>query len=336
VQPDRKVVFRLQADRISAATVSGEWADTPSEFAKDTNGVWMATVGPIGPGIYGYSFTADGVQIIDPGNPQVKPMRSPRTSLLEVPGDPPLLSEFIAGVPHGTVHQQSYFSKALKRKRSFRVYTPAGYEQRKMGRYPVLYLFHGAGDNDATWTDFGRAHYILDNLIATGKAKPMIVVMTDGHALAQTGQGTNYFLKNVLAFEDDLLNDVMPLVERQYRVRADRDHRAIAGLSMGGGESLQIGINHQERFAWIAGFSSFMPEAEKTIGGSIENPEQTNKRVKLLWIACGKDDFLIENNKALDALLTQRRIRHVFNVSEGKHQWPVWRGYLAELAPQLF
>jgi enterochelin esterase family protein len=247
-----------------------------------------------------------------------------------------MIWEFDPAIPHGAVQQLSYFSKALRKKRSLHVYTPPGYEEKRFGKYPVFFLFHGAGDNDATWTEFGRAQYILDNLIAKSKAQPMVVVMTDGHAMTQSGQGTNYFLKNVQAFEDDLLNDVLPLVEKRYRVRRDRDHRAIAGLSMGGGQSLQVGLHHQEIFSWVAGFSSFVPDPDKTIVGAIEDSDQVNKRLKLLWIACGKDDFLLNNNKALDELLTQSHIKHVFKITDGKHNWPVWRSYLAELLPQLF
>ena len=336
VLADRHVTFHFQSSNVTTVAVAGEWADKSTPLELGTNGIWSARIGPIEPGIYGYSLTVDGVQMIDPSNSQVKPMRSPRTSILEVPGDPPLLSEFDPAIVHGSVHQQTYFSKALRRKRSVHVYTPPGYEQKRFGSYPVFYLLHGAGDNDATWTEFGRAQFILDNLIAQNKARPMIVVMTDGHAMAQSGQGTNYFLLNVKAFEDDLLGDVMPLVEKQYRIKRSRENRAIAGLSMGGGEALQIGLNHQELFAWVAGFSSFVPEPEKTMGNSLENADETNKRLKLLWVACGRDDFLAGQNKAFDEFLESRRIRHAFRLTAGKHNWPVWREYLAELAPQIF
>jgi len=161
--------------------------------------------------------------------------------------------------------------------------------------------------------------------------------MTDGHALLQTGGfGTNAFLKSVAAFERDLLKEVLPFVERNYRVRRDRGSRAIAGLSMGGGQSLLVGLNHLELFAWVGAFSSFAPDPEQTLASALADGTKTNKRLKLLWIACGKDDFLVDRNKSLDETLTRHGVTHVFKITEGKHQWPVWRAYLGEVLPQLF
>jgi len=332
------VTFRLRAPQAREVTVSGEWGGKPQELAKDEQGIWSATIGPLAPEIYGYSFTVDGLRIADPGNPALKPMRSPTTSILEVPGQPPLLHEF-QEVPHGTVRHHWYASKSLGVRRSLHVYTPPGYDKETQIRYPVLYLFHGSGDNDATWAVLGRAHLIIDNLLAQGKVRPMVVVMTDGHAaLPQLTGGVtpNMISRNVEDFGRDLLEDVLPFVESNYRVKKERTQRAIAGLSMGGGQSLTIGLNHLDLFAWVGGFSSFLRNPETTIAKVLTDAKGTNERLKLLWIACGKDDRLIEQAQEMSALLKQKDIRHEFLTTEGNHSWPVWRRYLADFAPLLF
>jgi enterochelin esterase-like enzyme len=264
-------------------------------------------------------------------------MRSPTTSVLEVPGNPPRIWEF-QDVPHGAVRLHDYQSKSLGRLRHLRVYTPPGYD-RGSRRYPALYLFHGSGDNEATWTEFGHAHWILDNLIATGKAKPMIVVMTDGHAYSPQFTGmpsTNMISRNITDFEHDLLDDVLPWVEANYRARKEAASRAIAGLSMGGGQSLTIGLNHLELFGWVGGFSSFVRDPQNAVGKALENPEATNRKLKLLWIACGKEDRLIENSRQFVEVLKKNGVRHEFRETEGNHSWPVWRRHLAQFAPLLF
>jgi enterochelin esterase-like enzyme len=335
---DRRVTFRIRAPKADEVTVSGEWGGQPQTLTKDEQGVWSATIGPLAPEIYGYSFTVDGLRIADPGNPALKPMRSPTTSILEVPGQPPLLHEF-QDVPHGTVRHHWYASRSLGVRRSLHVYTPPGYDKETQIQYPVLYLFHGSGDNDATWAVLGRAHLILDNLLAQGKVKPMVVVMTDGHAaLPQVTGGVtpNMISRNVEDFGRDLLEDVVPFVESSYRVKKERTQRAIAGLSMGGGQSLTVGLNHLDLFAWVGGFSSFLRNPETTIAKVLTDSKGTNEKLKLLWIACGKDDRLIEQAQEMSALLKQKGIRHEFLATEGNHSWPVWRRYLADFAPLLF
>jgi enterochelin esterase family protein len=342
VQPDGRVTFRLRALDAKAVTVSGEWGGGAKPLARDDDGIWTVTLGPLKPDIYGYSFSVDGFQTLDPGNAWVKPMRSPRTSLVEVPADPPRLQEF-QDVPHGTVRIHEYRSRSLGRLRRLHVYTPPGYDADTTTRYPVLYLFHGSGDNDATWTTCGRAHVIIDNLLAQRKAQPMVVVMPDGHAAppqprtAGTPGGPGGGVsRNVVAFERDLLEDVMPLVESSYRVRSDAAHRAIAGLSMGGGQSLTIGLNHPQTFAWIGGFSSAVFEPETTLSAALADPKATDRALRLVWIACGKDDRLIENGRRFSEALKEHGIRHEFIATEGNHSWPVWRRYLGEFAPLLF
>jgi len=319
-------------------TISGEWARQPQALAKDEQGVWSVTIGPLAPEIYGYAFSVDGVRIADPGNPALKPMRSPTTSILDLPGHPPLIHDF-QDVPHGTLRHHWYASKSLGVRRSLHVYTPPGYDKETSTRYPVLYLLHGSGDNDATWAVLGRAHLILDNLLGQGKVKPMIVVMTDGHAfLRNVGGGAtpNLNARNVEDFGRDLLEDVLPFIEAGYRVKNDRSHRAIAGLSMGGGQSLTVGLNHLELFGWVGGFSSFLRDPETVIAKTLADPKGTNEKLNLLWIACGKDDRLVEQAQQMSTLLKQKGIHHEFLITEGNHSWPVWRRYLADFAPLLF
>jgi enterochelin esterase family protein len=333
VRPDRTVTFRLRAPDAKDVKVSGEWPGGAKELTRDTNGVWSATLGPLEPDIYGYNFTVDNLAMVDPANSWVKPMRATRTSVVEVPGDPPRLWEF-QPVPHGTVHEHAYFSKSLGARRSLHVYTPPGYEKTSR-KLPVLYLFHGAGDNDATWTSAGHAHFIADNLHAQQKIRPMIIVMTDGHALTgnPTRVSTNMIARNVEAFGKDLLEDVLPLIESTDRVTANRDNRAIIGLSMGGGQSLSIGLKHRELFAWVGGMSSFLPNGEQAVSEAFADPKNN---LKLLWIACGKDDFLIDNARQLSAALKAKNIPHVFMETAGNHSWPVWRRYLGDFMPLIF
>jgi enterochelin esterase family protein len=337
LQPDRHVTFRVRAPMAKEVTVSGDWGGGPMAMTKDAEGVWSATIGPLAPELYGYGFSVDGFRTLDPNNPSVKPSRSPTTSILEVAGVPPLPSEFQA-VPHGTLRIHSYQSRALGRRRGLQVYTPPEYEKDTRARYPVLYLFHGSGDNEATWSVLGRAHMIVDNLLAQGKAQPMIVVMPDGHAAPPQPPGTapEGRLRNTEAFQRDLLEDIIPFVEANYRVRADAAHRAIVGLSMGGGQSLTIGLNHPGLFAWIGGFSSAIFNPEGTVAPALADAKHTNEKVRLLWIGCGTEDRLMDGARQLDTLLTQKNIRHEFHATPGNHSWPVWRRYLEQFVPLLF
>ncbi len=336
VSPDRHVTFRVRAPKAGEVTVSGEWPGGAKSMEKDSDGVWSVTLGPLAPDLYGYSFFIDGFQTIDPANSWVKPMRSPRTSVLEVPGDQPALHDFQL-VPHGVVRLHEYQSRSLGKVRQLQVYTPSGYEKSR-SRFPVLYLLHGAGDNEATWVSLGRAHMIADNLFAWGKATPMLIVMLDGHAMPPGPRSTNAIdrARSIAAFEGDLLQDVIPMIEANYRVRENPLGRAIIGLSMGGGQSLTIGLNHPELFSWVGGMSSSISSPETSIAYALNDSATTNRKLKLLWFACGKDDFLLKQNQQFDELLTARGIRHTFELTEGNHSWPVWRRYLADFLPLLF
>ena len=330
VHPDRTVTFRARAPGATNVSVWGEWSggSTPKPMMREERGVWSLTVGPLEPNLYGYGFVVDGFRAIDPLNAAVKPMHSPQTSTLDVPGDAPSLHDF-QPVPHGTVRLHEYQSKSLGKLRRLRAYTPPGYDDSR-AKYPVLYLLHGSGDNQATWTEFGHAQFIMDNLLAQKKIKPMIVVMPDGHAVeAQQGAA------NLEAFERDLLEDAMPFVEKSYRTKADREHRAIIGLSMGGGQSLTIGLNHLELFDWVGGMSSAL-STNAALAAVVKDPKASTKKLKLLWFACGKSDRLLSNSQQFDAALTDLGIKHEFVQTEGSHEWPVWQGNLAQFAPLLF
>lgn len=334
VLADGRVTFRLRAPDAATVHVSGEWDGKPADLTKGADGVWSATLGPLAPDLYGYSFRVDGVATIDPANTFVKPMRSATTSGLLVPGAHAVPLERRAGTPRGTVHLHDYASASLGRERRLRVYTPAVYARDPAARFPVLYLLHGSGDNEATWTEFGRAHIILDELIAAGKAQPMIVVMTDGHAVGSGAAETRG--QNASAYERDLIGDVMPLVEARYRTWADREHRAIVGLSMGGNQALLAGLNHRDRFAWVGAMSSAIREPEQPLATFWADPVSAKTRLRLLWIAIGKDDFLLEENRRFTALLTARNVPHEYIETAGGHRWTVWRRYLADFAPRLF
>lgn len=324
------MTFRLRAPDAKAVSVSGQFLRERAAMTKDETGLWSVTVGPVEPNVYEYSFTVDGVAMIDPGSREIKPMRNPRTSILEVPGTPPLIHDF-QDVPHGKVTLHWYASKSLGRRRALQVYTPPGYDANPAARFPTLYLFHGSGDNEATWVAHGRAHWILDNLIAQKRAQPMIVVMLDGHATAP-GAGGN--ANNTALFERDLLEDAMPLVVANYRTREDAASRGIVGLSMGGGQSLNIGLKHSDRFAWVGAMSSALNGVTELIGDGT----RLSRDLKLLWIACGKDDTpqRVAQHEELHAALLKSKVKHEYLITEGNHSWPVWRRYLADFAPLLF
>lgn len=342
VHADRTITFRVFAPRATAVSVGGDMIqDQPRQpMTRDSAGVWSVTMGPFAPDLYDYTFRIDDVTVTDPVNPSVT--LGPRTSasLIEVPGDGAQIWD-PRPVPHGTVHVNWYDSPALGGLRGVYVYTPPGYEQGR-DTLPVLYLMHGAGFTEAGWTTTGRANLILDNLIAEGKAKPMVVVMPYGHPQVATTLGLNQPPEpDPRLVPEDLLTTVMPLVERTYRVFTDADHRAIAGFSMGGNQSLTIGLGHPELFHWVAGFSAAIPRQEavleKTFAVALADPARTNATLKLLWTACGTDDKVwFPPNQMFAGLLDEHGIHHTFVTTPGAHQWQVWRRNFIALAPLLF
>jgi enterochelin esterase family protein len=338
VHPDRTVTFRLFAPKPSEVVLMGspgilEVIKEPKPLEKDDKGVWSLTVGPLPAGFYTYGYAIDGgLRMPDPSNPELELRRWGATSIFIVPGTEKAVFEE-RPVPHGTVHVNFYDSKNLGMSRMFYVYTPPGYESNQQ-KYPVLYLLHGNGQIEASWTWTGRANVIMDNLLADGKIKPMVVVMPYGHIPREIKSGPTAPAgpADALAIEKELLTGVKPLVEGRYRVLTDREHRAIAGLSMGAGQSMSIGLHNLDQFAYIAAFSGGGNRAEwEKMDSAV-----LNRRLKVLWLGCGTEDAGFKSVKAMDDLLTERKVKHVFNPSGGAHSWPNWQVYLSKYAPLLF
>lgn len=334
IQADRSVTFRIKAPQAKEVVVRGQWAKAPLALSKGEHDVWSGTSTPIAAGVWEYSLVVDGVAMIDPGNSAIKPMREPRTSILTLAGTPPELWDF-QDVPHGTVHSHVYQSQAFGSPREVSIYTPPGYES-STAVYPLLVLQHGSGDNQSTWTAHGKAHFIFDNLIAAKRAQPMVVLMLNGHAPAasRAEDPAQRWLQSMEGFRKELTLDALPLVERLYRVAKQPDQRAIAGLSMGGGQALGAGLTI-DGFGWIGAFSAAAPPTSM-IDAALANNAATNARLRLLWIAIGKDDFLLERNTTFIALLKDKGVTHEYLLTEGDHSWPVWRRYLGEFVPRLF
>lgn len=309
-------------------------------MTKDDQGVWTITLPPMQPDFYDYFFVADGVPLLDPSNSNINPnLRSP-SNFFEVPGPQPEPWD-VQDVPHGIIHQHFYKSAIVGDQRDFFVYTPPGYNPRARKKYPVLYLLHGYSDDARAWVALGRANVILDNLLAEGKVRPMIVVMPLGYGapaiVAPHASFDNPALhqKNLDLFTQALLKEVIPQVQSMYRVSDKREDRAIAGLSMGGAESLLTGLNHIDQFAWVGSFSAgglqpdFAQDFPKLDAASAA-------RLRLLWIACGTSDSLFPRNRRLVAWLRSRQIPVMFVQTPGSHEWPVWRKNLIQFAPLLF
>ncbi len=340
VQAGRTVTFRLLAPKAESVSLRGDLGDPRNgalNLTKGDQGVWELKTKPLAPGAYRYAFQVDGVQVADPQNPAVSQTNSTVMSLVHVPGAG---FQDTQDVPHGAVAEVTYASKALGKTRRMHVYTPPGYEA-GTDKYPVFYLLHGAGDCDDSWSTVGRAGFILDNLIAAKKAVPMIVVMPAGHtsrdfsmgAMRGDGQARD-------EFAEDFLGDVVPYVESHYRVIADRDHRALAGLSMGGAQTLNIAMSHPEQFAYVGVFSSgiFGSEDgawEKARLKTLDDAD-LKKGLKLLWFSTGTDDFLLKTTKDSLELLKKHGFAPVYEETAGGHTWANWRDYLNVFAPQLF
>ena len=347
VLADGRVTLRFQAPEATSVHLVGEITrgQGPQPMTKDDGGLWAITVGPLEPDIWSYNFRVHGVDVTDPSNPAVKPTPPglAMSSFVEVPGPAPAFYDS-RPVPHGDVRMLMYESKTMGVTRWLWVYTPPGYD-RSNARYPALYLLHGNGETQTGWVMNGRANIILDNAIAEAKALPMVVVMPQGHALQGANVGPLVRIQGETSmfsprFPKELLEEVIPLVERTFRVKPGAQNRAIAGLSMGGGQALTIGLNNPAVFRYVLGYSA-------AIGGQISDPEQTfkellanpagaNEAFRLIWISCGRQDFLFKNNKEFADTLTQRGVKLAYRETEGAHVWSVWRRNLYDTLPLLF
>lgn len=337
ISADRMVTFRVAAPKATEVSFFGDWMEVGSKLpmAKGADGNWFVTTGPIAPGVYIYHFVVDGVTMADPVNPQIKLRARTSASLLEVPGNKEIWEA--RDVPHGTVEIVPHVAKTLGGEtRQALVYKPPGYDGSRK-KYPVLYLLHGSNDTAAGWMMVGRANFILDNLLAEKRAREMVVVMPFGHAVAFDAPREEA-QKNGEKFEEYLLKDLMPLVEERYRVASGAKNRAILGLSMGGGQALQIGLGHLDKFRWVGAFSAGMPrDFETRFADLLAKPDATNRKLNLLWIGCGRQDTIaIRGADELTRLLQAKGIAHTYRPTEGRHTFTVWREYLAEVAPLLF
>jgi len=345
VSPDDRVTFRIYAPKASEVTASGDWVaqgrGTAVKLVKDENGVWSGTTEPLPPDFYLYSFTVDGVRTIDTRNPDIKLGISSLSNILLAPG-PEAEFEMTRPVPHGEVHVAYYTSRVLDETRSMHIYTPPGYQTGK-ARYPVFYLLHGGGDEDSGWTSVGRAGFILDNLIAGRKAVPMIVVMPNGSMPRRPNPTAEQNAAIEDKFADELLGNVIPYVEKNYRVLADREHRAIAGLSMGGGQTLRVAPVNLDKFAyigvWSMGVAAGAPSNAflQRSATFFASPEKSNRLVKLFSVSVGAKDPLVHDATInLVSILKSHNIHFDFHESEGAHTWINWRHYLNDFAPALF
>lgn len=340
VLADGRVTFRLKAPEAREVRVQCESLPSAA-MTKDDQGTWSFTTAPLQPDYYGYSFVVDGVRALDLGNPFMKYNLLSTESQVHVPG-PGSLPWELNDVPHGVIHRHIYHSNAAGDDRAYFVYTPPDYNPSARKRYPVLYLLHGYSDDATAWWSVGQANLILDNLIARHQAQPMLVVMPLGYGtmeIVQRGwsrvREKGLWERNVSQFQATLLEEVLPQVESSYRVEKEAKARAIAGLSMGGAESLTVGLNTLDRFEWIGAFSS---------GGLNTNyadafPKLTtadNLRLRLLWISCGKDDGLIKANREFVHWLDGKQLHCTWTEVPGVHSWRVWRRNLASFVPLLF
>jgi enterochelin esterase family protein len=352
ISADHKVTFRIYAPKASEVTVRGDWMTTmePVKLTKDEQGVWSASVSPLTPDFYSYSFIVDGVKTADPKNAMIKQGIASVDNMFFVPGKEADFED-TKKVPHGEIRQVWYQSSTLDMQRRMHVYTPPGYDA-GTDKYPVFYLLHGGGDEDSGWSTIGRAGFILDNLIADKKAKPMLVVMPNGSLPRPSnmpritpGQTPSPEAAKAMEafrqrFTNELLKDVIPTVEKTFRVQTGAQNRALAGLSMGGGQTLGVVSSHPDQFAyvgvWSAGIGQNAADWEKRNTTFLDSSDKVNATIKLFSISVGDKDFTFAGSKNLAEILKKHDIKNELHVSGGGHTWINWRHYLNEFAPQLF
>ena len=337
------VTFRLKADYATVVKLSGSWMPNPwggtIDMTRGENNVWSVTIPLPEPEIYTYNFVADGVSVNDPQNVMVQRDGSRYLNMLLVDGE--RTENYRPANKRGTVSHPWYDSALLGINRRLTVYTPYGYENDKKTKYPVLYLLHGAGGDEEAWSSMGRTAEILDNLIEKGLAEPMIVVMPNGNPDQQAAQTfglptteldwRNQDNRNL--YVRSLVEEIVPFVEKNYRVVAKKSHRAIAGLSMGGGHTIAASGMYPNVFDYICPLSMGSNKSEE-LNQQLQGIKKAG--YKLYWLACGNTDFLFEQANTLDEALTENGLEHTYYVSEGGHVWANWRLYLNTFAPLLF
>lgn len=327
VHADRSITFRYYSRTAQRVYVSGEFLNAPVKMNKDTSGVWSVTVPPVQPDIYPYSIWVDSVQMADPNNTYIFANERFKRSIVDVPGDRPLIHS-LQNVPHGKVSYRYYKSSTLGSTRQLLVYTPPGYDANGKTKYPVLYLIHGGSDTEETWTKVGRANLIADNLIAQGKAKPMIIVMPYG----------NVRPKPMADFTKDVVNDIIPFVEENYLVIKESNGRAVAGFSVGGGQTLNIGLTNPDKFAYVCSYAPYTATDEFKNNFTNWSPDATrmNKQLKLFTISVGTEDFLYESVKQNIAMFKEKKLNVEPLIVSGGHTWMNCKLFLANSLQQVF
>ena len=349
VLADGRVVFRIYAPKASEVTVGGDWISqglgTGGKLSRDEQGVWAITVGPLPADFYSYVFTVDGVRTVDPKNAMIKQGVTSLENMFLVPGTGAAFED-TQPVPHGELRKVWYNSTTLNEQRRLHIYFPPGYDSSK-AKYPVFYLLHGGGDEDSGWSTIGRAGFILDNLIAAKKAKPMIVVMPNGSLPrppvvpgAPPNPAANVAFQD--RFASELLKDVVPFVEKNYRVLPGSANRALAGLSMGGGQTMRTVATNPDQFAYVGVWSAGVnpqttADFEQRNAAFLASASKVNQNLKLFTVTCGeKDTLAFAGSKNLAEILKKHGIKHELQITGGAHTWINWRQYLNELTPRLF
>lgn len=354
INADNSVTFRLAAPKAVSVSVTGdflpteEWVEGKAAMKKDTDGVWEYTTSPLSSELYTYAFEVDGLQMNDPNNVYYRRDVASTLNVLLVGGGQADLYK-VNDVPHGTVAKRWYHSPGNEMRRRITIYTPPGYEKSRSS-YPVLYLLHGMGGDEEAWMTLGRASQILDNLIAAGKAEPMIVVMPNGNVAqdAAPGESTTglrkpqFHLPNTMDGKyEETFHEIIDFVDTDYRTIQNKSGRAIAGLSMGGYHSFHISRYYPGTFDYVGLFSAAIRPNNRVQSKIYANIEETlraqkAKGYKLYWIAIGKDDFLYQANIDVREKMDQMNFSYVYRESEGGHTWRNWRIYLSQFLPLLF
>ena len=327
VNPDHSITFRYYSRNAQSVTLKGEVLKSPLSFKGDTAGIWTVTVPPVKPDIYPYSFLVDSVETTDPNNTYIFANERFKRSIVDIPGDAPLVHS-LQNVPHGKVSYRYYNSTTLGTTRQLLVYTPPGFDPNGKIKYPVLYLIHGGSDTEETWIKVGNANLIADNLIAQKKAVPMIIVMPYG----------NVRPKPMPDFTKDVINDIIPFIESNYPVLIDSKNRAVAGFSVGGGQTLNIGLTNTDKFAWICSYAPYTATEEYQKNFTSWSPDagKINKQLKLFTISVGTDDFLYESVKKNIAMFEEKKINLKPYFVSGGHTWMNCKLYLATTLQEIF
>ena len=327
VSSDNNVTFRYYSPNSKSVFLSTEILKDKLAMNKDDKGVWTVTLPKVKPDIYPYSVIVDGVETEDPNNTYVFANERFKRSIVDVKGNKPLIHA-LKNVPHGKISYRFYTSKTLNKTRRVLVYTPPGFNTQESKKYPVLYLIHGGSDTEETWTKVGKANLIADNLIADGKAKPMIIVMPYGNVRPAP----------MPDFTKDIINDIIPFVESNYPVYNDSEHRAIAGFSVGGGQTLNIGFTNTDKFSYVSSYAPYTATEEFAKNFTNWNPDakKINEQLKLFTISVGKDDFLYESVKANIAMFKSKNIDIETLIVSGGHTWMNCKLYLTNTLQQLF